>query len=1180
MLNRSFGQLLILANFLLISSSLHAAYVFQTVPAQAFDTVTTDVVWSNDPTQTDYPIDDDFQVVNIGFTFYLGETGYNQVTITSNGALHFGANQGFHKDYSNEALPITGFVSGPGFEEPADRVIAGYWDDLEPGSGGTVRYGILGTAPNRRFVVSWEGVPRYNSPLTSYTLQIVLYENGDVRFRYGNDDVNGSSATIGIEVNDTDFTEYSYNTFNAINDSTDILWTRELPTLLSAQTDCSDNTKVTVTFAAPISPARGQDPNNFTINNGITVISANLINSTTVELTTTPLNSGVVYTLTTSTPTQSINFQHGTLTTNTFADQFNSVSYGNNDGTSAFTGNWIESGDDGSPSGGNITISNNQLRLDDRPNSGGRPSIEREVDLSGYTNATLSFDYATSGNLEPSDEFHIDISTDGGTNWTLLASFTNDVSGTFNQDISAYISPNTRVRFQVFRNYGGPNEFMAIDNLLISANTYIPCNLIDHYRLSFSSPVVTCERANITVTAEDASNNAILIPAGTTLTMSTDIANDGWTNPAGAASASYTLPADANSVIFQLAKLTPATLEIDVIDNNGSTEIRTPDSDFIDFVDAAFRFYGDGTVDNIGDQIAGKPSDIAPNNQTVTIRAIQTDPATGRCEALLSPGTVNIGLAYQCTNPASCAIASGGMNINGSTAINDVNSGYTPVPITFDATGTGTLNFNYFDVGQIQLAAQAALPVGSSGNVTVSGSSNPFIVSPFGFDIAVNGDPYADDGNDPVYTTAGAAFQTTIRSVLWQAADDLDNDGIPDPFVDTDGDGIPDSGGDLSDNGVTPNIAAIAGSIALSPTAQVVTNNNGTLGVNSINFSSFDAPGNPGAGTYTFNQSWSEVGILQLDALSTNFMGSGRNASGRRINIGRFRPDNFLLTINPIAAQCGTFTYGGFNDGINPGLNKQGQLFTLSGTITARNAANVTTNNYQGVFAKLQSGDINAQAFNVTAGANASGTLNFTSAPLNFAGGSSAFSDAASHYQFDTLAGAFDLRADLTATDSDGASSGVVNSNSVNMRLGRLRLLDAYGPEFVDLEMRLQAEYFDGANWVLNSADSCSVYIDSDASFVAGSYTDQLNPGETNIFAPNLQQNLLNGISALGNGLWFSSPGAGNFGSVQVEVNLGAQPWLQFDWTGDNAIDNATAGLHFGYYRGSDRVIYWQEIQN
>ena len=156
------------------------------------------VNWDN--TDTGYPDDDDKTVANIGFDFTFKDTTYNQVRILTNGVLHFGTDQRFHRDYQNEALPTT----------QADRFIAPYWDDLVDDSLSSVTYGTMGAAPNRSFVVTWNNVKAYANNLR-YDFQVVLYENGDIRFRYDNNTSNGESATIGIEVDDSDVTQYSYN---------------------------------------------------------------------------------------------------------------------------------------------------------------------------------------------------------------------------------------------------------------------------------------------------------------------------------------------------------------------------------------------------------------------------------------------------------------------------------------------------------------------------------------------------------------------------------------------------------------------------------------------------------------------------------------------------------------------------------------------------------------------------------------------------------------------------------------------------------------------------------------------------------------------------------------------------------------------------------------------------------
>jgi MSHA biogenesis protein MshQ len=177
------------------------------------DTVNT-VVWEN--TDTSYPNDDDKQTVAIGFPFQFDATIYNDVTIFTNGIIKFGAIERMHRDYRNEALAT----------DEGNQFIAIYWDDLVDDGASSVTYGSLGTAPNRRFVVNWTNVKAYANNLR-YDFQVVLYENGDIRYRYNNNTSNGESATIGLEIDDSDFIQYSYNSVS-VEVSFDLLFRNQL----------------------------------------------------------------------------------------------------------------------------------------------------------------------------------------------------------------------------------------------------------------------------------------------------------------------------------------------------------------------------------------------------------------------------------------------------------------------------------------------------------------------------------------------------------------------------------------------------------------------------------------------------------------------------------------------------------------------------------------------------------------------------------------------------------------------------------------------------------------------------------------------------------------------------------------------------------------------------------------
>jgi MSHA biogenesis protein MshQ len=182
-------------------------------PLDVPDTVNT-VVWDN--TDTSYPDDDDKQTVAIGFPFQFDNTAYNDVTILTNGILKFGAIERMHRDYQNEALDTN----------EGDRFVAIYWDDLVDDASSSVTYGIAGTAPNRSFIVNWTNVRAYSNNLR-YDFQVVLYENGDIRYRYNNNTANGQSATIGLEIDDTDFVQYSFNQVS-VEVSFDLLFRNDL----------------------------------------------------------------------------------------------------------------------------------------------------------------------------------------------------------------------------------------------------------------------------------------------------------------------------------------------------------------------------------------------------------------------------------------------------------------------------------------------------------------------------------------------------------------------------------------------------------------------------------------------------------------------------------------------------------------------------------------------------------------------------------------------------------------------------------------------------------------------------------------------------------------------------------------------------------------------------------------
>ena len=140
------------------------------------------------------------------------------------------------------------------------------------------------------------------------------------------------------------------------------------------------------------------------------------------------------------------------LTTATVRDEFNAISFSNNDGTANWAGGWQEINESDGPDSGDVEIhsdlGNNRLQI--RDNDGGGEGVQRQVDLSGAASAVLSFDFRRQSLDEAGDYVAVEISM-SGTGWTELVRFAgpgNDsVYQTWSGDVGAYLSSNTAIRF-------------------------------------------------------------------------------------------------------------------------------------------------------------------------------------------------------------------------------------------------------------------------------------------------------------------------------------------------------------------------------------------------------------------------------------------------------------------------------------------------------------------------------------------------------------------------------------------------------------------------------------------------------------------------------------------------------------------------------------------------------------
>ena len=137
--------------------------------------------------------------------------------------------------------------------------------------------------------------------------------------------------------------------------------------------------------------------------------------------------------------------------TDTVADNFNQVSFSNDDGTHRWATPWVETGDDGQPLTGKCAITLNLLSSGRLAFTGSGVRLARRAALPpGAVHATLSFD-AQRVSLEAGDFVAVQASRDGGIQWTevgRIAGPANDGAAARRSfDVSAFISADTTIRF-------------------------------------------------------------------------------------------------------------------------------------------------------------------------------------------------------------------------------------------------------------------------------------------------------------------------------------------------------------------------------------------------------------------------------------------------------------------------------------------------------------------------------------------------------------------------------------------------------------------------------------------------------------------------------------------------------------------------------------------------------------
>ncbi|OYY95308.1 MAG: hypothetical protein B7Y41_02035 [Hydrogenophilales bacterium 28-61-23] len=197
----------------------HAAYPFAWIDPASHDRV----VWtgaSGGPAPAcsggSIAVDDDIsEELALGFSFNFGGVAYNSVRVMTNGRLQFNNTYCYYG--TQTVTPRT--YTLPYANANLPRTLRIYGADLDPTLGGAaayVSYTQQGSAPNRQFVVTWTDVPDFGNSSSRFNLQMILRENGDFVYQFGNIvNSTGGKAQSGWELSTSD---YDTLAFNAIED--------------------------------------------------------------------------------------------------------------------------------------------------------------------------------------------------------------------------------------------------------------------------------------------------------------------------------------------------------------------------------------------------------------------------------------------------------------------------------------------------------------------------------------------------------------------------------------------------------------------------------------------------------------------------------------------------------------------------------------------------------------------------------------------------------------------------------------------------------------------------------------------------------------------------------------------------------------------------------------------------
>lgn len=577
----------------------------------------------------------------------------------------------------------------------------------------------------------------------------------------------------------------------------------------------------------------------------------------------------------------------------------------------------------------------------------------------------------------------------------------------------------------------------------------------------------------------------------------------------------------------------------------------------IQFSEAGFIF------STISDQIASKKS----NN--ILLSAVQTDQATGACQALLIDEQ-DINMALECIAPDQCGVGNNMINDSyiPTNSLSDIQS-FKKISLNFGNQNdeASVFNTNYSDAGKNRIWAKYEIldaAGGSTGNF-ISGSSNEFVTTPAGFCIESSDPnwqcsvPGLSSACDP-FQKAGSPFNLLVTA---KQANGSSTDFCSHQTTSNFNSNIK-----LSHNLVSPKLI-----------------DGGHVGMFSLDEITLSS------GVGSSEAEFDEMGVFTINAGGNSYYSSSLPITTSE-NFGRFFPSHFkFVSSTPAFYADGNtgFTYIGQ---VQPD-NITGSIFYATQPefiFQIEGADNQKLKNFISPFYSEPSASVTATS-SILGALDPAQVLTISAVFSNGAVTGPNTNDeftykfnALDHFKYDRTANSIrspfnnDIKLNINSFSEPVdnvslSSSPVITGVGGLVYFGRIRIENAFGPETSQQQQLWMTEYFDGNSYKLNTLDNGTGFDFSNVNnVVVKDQGNSNNPLQTTDSSISLDTGKF--LSGYATAVWSATVGQ-RYGSFSFIYDV--QPWLTFDWS-NAGFEHPSGAITFGYFRGNDKIIYWKEI--